>query len=196
MEMTVPRIQRSPTFARAARHLAAVALASSAILAGGARTANGEVIDRVLAIVAGDLILQSDVAAAREFGLTPPAGAPDPVREILTRLIDRALVLDEVERYTPPEPDEAAIGSDLAAVRSRFPTEEAYRAALVRVGLEERQLRERLRQDRRIAAYLAQRFTLPDTAADGDGRNALVDEWMAGLRRRADIVDLYEPSGR
>lgn len=196
MEITVPRMIRSPALARAARRFAAAALAASAIFAGGARTVNGEVIDRVLAIVAGDLILQSDVAAAREFGLTPSAGAPDPVREILTRLIDRALILDEVERYAPPEPDDAAVASDLAAVRSRFPTAEAYRAALARVGLEERQLRERLRQDRRIAAYLAQRFTpLPGAGAD-DGRNALVDEWLAGLRRRADVVDLYEPSGR
>src|SRR5438132_1416639 len=47
------------------------------------------------------------------------------------------------------------------------------------------------RPDLRIRAYLDQRF-----AAAADRRNAMVDELMAGLRRRGDVIDLYLPAGR
>ena len=47
--------------------------------------------------------------------------------------------------------------------------------------------RELLREDLRIRAYLDQRFTA-DTSAE---QRRLVDDWIAGLRRRSDVVDLY-----
>src|SRR5688572_16286271 len=68
-----------------------------------------EIIDRVLAVAAGNLIMLSDVNAARDLGLIVPGEAADPSREILSRLIDRALVLAEVDRYAPPEPEAAAV---------------------------------------------------------------------------------------
>ena len=150
----------------------------------------GEIIDRVLAIVAGDVITLSDVVAARELGFVAPAssgGDPsDATREVLTALIERALVLAEVERYAPPEPASGEIDRRLQSIRVRFQTPEAFLVALALAGLEDTHLRERLRQDLRIEAYLAERFA---TA----GRDALVRDWIAGLRRRSDIVDLYKP---
>ena len=149
----------------------------------------GEIIDRVLAIVAGDVITLSDVVAARELGFVAPASGGDPsdaTREVLTALIERALVLAEVERYAPPEPASGEIDRRIQAIRVRFQTPEAFSAALARAGLEDTHLRERLRQDLRIEAYLAERFA---TAS----RDALVRDWIAGLRRRSDIVDLYKP---
>jgi hypothetical protein len=78
-----------------------------------------EVLDRVLAVVAGDLILMSDVRAARDFGFITAGGA-DPDGQALARLIDRALILAEVERFAPPEPEAAAVDKGLALVRERF----------------------------------------------------------------------------
>jgi peptidyl-prolyl cis-trans isomerase SurA len=181
-----------------------------------------EVIDRMLAVVAGDVVLQSDVRAAREFGLVSfDSSAADADREVLARLIDRALVLAEVDRFAPPEPDAASVDMQVAAVRARFPTDQAYSATLARVGIEERHLRERVRQDLRMAAYLDQRFTTAPPSEDeltgyyreraasftrggvlvpfetvrqeivqaviAETRRVVVDEWLAGLRRRADI---------
>jgi hypothetical protein len=191
-------------------------------------TAADEIIDRVLAVAAGNLIMLSDVRAALEFGLVSPGSTPDPVREVLSRLIDRALVLAEVDRYAPPEPSAGAVDHAVQAVRLRFSTPEAFAAALARVGMGDKYLRETLREDLRIRAYLDQRFTVvapteddlgrhyrdhPDAftrngrlipfdearqdvaqAVVTDRRRALVDEWMAGLRRRAEIADLYAPS--
>jgi hypothetical protein len=184
-----------------------------------------EIIDRVLAVVAGDLIMLSDVNAARSFGLVTPGAAPDPTREILSRLIDRSLILAEVDRFAPPEPEAADVDRELQTVRARFPSAQALTEALARVGIDTRHLRETLRQDLRIRAYLDQRFTIvppseeelgryyreraeaftrngglvPFEAArqevvqavTADRRRAVVEDWLAGLRRRAAIVDLY-----
>jgi len=148
--------------------------------------ARAETIDRVVAVVAGQVIMLSDVSAARELGLQSAEAGPDPVRAMLSRLIDRDLMLAEVDRYAPPEPDPDAIDRGLVAVRNRFPSRAAYDAVLTRCGIDEKHVRETIRQDLRIDAYLEQRFTPADPR-----RQALIVEWLNGLRRRGDVVDLY-----
>ena len=145
-----------------------------------------ETIDRVLAVVAGQVITLSDVTAARDLGLRSAGTAADPLRAILSQLIDRELVADEVERYAPPEPPAGAIEREIAAVRARFPSPAAYDAVLARSGLDEQQLRQTLREDLRIRAYEEQRFVPSDP-----DRQKRIEEWIAGLRRRGDVIDLY-----
>jgi hypothetical protein len=143
-------------------------------------------------VASGDVILMSDVRAARELGLVPPTGAADPDRAVLTSLIDRALMLYEVDRYAPAEPSTADVDGAFAEVRARVGSQAALDAILVRVGLDERQLRETLHQNLRIRGYLTQRFS-----GDTPERNQVaIGEWVLGLRRRADIVDIYEPAAR
>jgi hypothetical protein len=147
-----------------------------------------ETIDRVLAVVAGQPITLSDVTAARELGLQPIAtgSSVDPVRTVLNALIDRELILAEVERYAPAEPPTDAVDREVMRVRSGFPTADAFAAALAHAGLTDNALRARLRDNLRIAAYLDQRFAAAQTR-----RQAVLDDWLAGLRNRGDIVDLY-----
>jgi hypothetical protein len=144
-----------------------------------------ETIDRVLAVVSGQLITLTDVTAARDLGLQTVDGAADPVRAVLTKLIDRELVLAEVDRYAPQEPTAEALDREVQRVQARFPTGPALDAALARSGIDEQHLRETVRQDLRVAAYIDQRFS-----ASEERREAAVAEWMAGLRRRADVIDL------
>jgi hypothetical protein len=146
-------------------------------------SARAETIDRVLAVVAGQIITLSDVTAARDLQLATSDGAADPVRAILAKLIDRELILAEVDRYAPPEPAAEAIDREVAAVRARVASADAFAAVLARSGIDENHLRGTVRQNLRIDAYMAQRFTATD-----DRRQARIDEWVAGLRRRADIV--------
>ena len=155
-----------------------------AALAGG--IVHAETIERVLAVVAGQLITLSDVTAATDLGLQSPDGAADPVRAVLGKLIDRELVLAEVDRYAPAEPTADEVDREVQRVRQRFPSAAGLDAALARSGIDEKHLRETLRQDLRMRAYLDQRFS---TASDR--RATLVDEWMAGLRRRGGVIDLY-----
>jgi hypothetical protein len=148
--------------------------------------AGAEVIDRVLAVVSGSLITLSDVNAAYDLGLVKPHNSPDPIRDVLSQLIDRELQLAEVDRYAPPEPSEADVNREVQAVQSRFPSAQAFDAVLIRSGIDLAHLRETVREDLRIRGYLAQRFSVGE-----DRRQQVVDEWVAGLRRRADIIDLY-----
>ncbi len=158
-----------------------------AVLAAAAwHGAHAEVIDRVLAVVNGDLIMLSDVTAARELGLVAIDNAADPIRAVLSALIDRALELDEVDRYAPPEPSADAVDREVAMVRVRFPSQAAFDAALARAGIDLQHLRATLREDLRIRAYLDQRFVASDPR-----RPQLVTDWLAGLRRRAELNDLY-----
>jgi hypothetical protein len=162
----------------------------SGLLIGGLALATplrAETIDRVLAVVSGQIITLSDVTAARELRLYAPSLAADPIRGMLLTLIDRALVLTEVERYVPPEPPAEAIQREVDVIRGRFPSSAEYDTVLARAGLDDRHLREMLRQDLRIRAYEDQRFA----AADPARRQTLIEDWVAGLRRRADIIDLY-----
>jgi hypothetical protein len=145
-----------------------------------------EVIDRVLAVVAGQLITLTDVRAAIDLRLQTTDGAADPIRAVLTKLIDRELVLAEVERYAPTEPAAEAVDREVQRVRARFDSQEAFDAALVKSGIDEKHLRETLRQDLRLRAYLDQRFT-----AASDRRQTVLDDWMTGLRRRGEVIDLY-----
>jgi hypothetical protein len=150
------------------------------------RPASAEIIDRLLAVVGGQLITLSDVTAARDLGLQSADGAADPVRAILSKLIDRELVLAEVDRYAPPEPTAQAIEQEVERIRARFASADALASALARSGIDERQLREIIRQDLRMRAYLDQRF-----ASALERRQTLMDDWLAGLRRRGEVVDLY-----
>lgn len=206
------------------RRVGAVVFAAVLALGAGRAWAD-EIIDRVLAVAGGYLIMQSDVMAARDLGLVSPGAAADPTREVLSRLIDRALVLAEVDRYAPPEPGADAVDRAVESVRARFVSADAMAQTMALVGMDEAHLRETLRQDLRIRAYYEQRFTVAPPADEElgryyrehpesftrngalltfaevrqeiaqtmvtDRRRSLADEWIAGLRRRADIVDRY-----
>ena len=197
-----------------------VLIAAVLLLPSGSVSARVDVIDRVLAIVDGHVITLSDVRAAHALGLiAPPAGA-DPEAFVLERLIDRVLVLQEVDRYAPPEPDAEAMDRGVAAIVARR-GESSVDVLLRRFGLEPTFVREWVRNDLRIAQYLDQRFAgvtepsdeeienyrrqhgteraagapvdearVRETARAGvmhERREALVREWIEGLRGRAEI---------
>ena len=161
----------------------------AALLLFAATVALAETIDRVLAVVAGQLIMLSDVNAVRELGIVNArVDSTDPTGEVLARLIDRELMLAEVDRYAPPEPDQVAIDRDVAVVRDRFPTEKAFNDALTRSGYDLTHVREIVRQNLRLRAYLDQRFATTD---DQQRRQTMIDDWLAGLRRRTPAINMY-----
>lgn len=123
-----------------------------------ASAARAEIIDRVLAVVNGSIITLSDARAALHFGLVPPDASADPVAAALQRLIDRRLVLAEVDRYAPPEPPAEEVSAAFARVRAGFADELDFETALTRYGLTQDALRGFLRDRLRIESYLQQRF--------------------------------------
>lgn len=157
-------------------------------------TVSAETIDRVLAVVAGQLIMLSDVNAVRALGIVMPDAGADPTASVLDKLIDRELMLAEVDRYAPPEPDAGDIDRELAAVRARFPSDKAYADVLARSGFEPSHVREIVRQNLRLRAYLDQRFVAPDGSQQR--RQMLIDEWVVSLRRRNPAINLYTTAPR
>jgi hypothetical protein len=154
-------------------------------------TVGAEIIDRALAVVAGVVITQSDAVAASELGLVTNEATDDPIGGVLAQLVERELVLMEVERSAPPEPSADAVDRRLQAIRARFASTPAYEAVLRRSGIDEMRLRQTLRDQLRIDAYLDQRFSAPPLTAER--RAELIKEWVAGLKRRADISYLAVP---
>lgn len=181
--------------------------------------AAGEIIDRLLAVVDGAPITQSDVAGAIRLGLVAAPVVPDAVPPVLERLIERRMMLVEVDRYAPPDPAAADVDRALEAVRARVGPA-ALDAILAQTGSRLDQLRRFLRDDLRIQAYLQQRFGAMqpsesdvaqyyrDHAAEFGGRSlqqvhdavaaaltkehrdGLIRDWVVGLRRRANVTVL------
>jgi hypothetical protein len=133
-----------------------VAVGVSLVLAGAAvRT---ELVDRVLATVGERVLTLSDVRMVQRFGLVDPATAAASDRAVVDRLIERFLVLEEVERFAPAEPDAASVQRRVDVVRGRFSSEEEFAAALRLAGIEASVIRQWARNDLRIEQYLQQRF--------------------------------------
>lgn len=150
-----------------------------------------EIIDRVLAVVGGVVITQSDAMAAIDVGLVTVGQAGDPIGAALAQLIDRELMLLEVVRYAPQEPAADAVDRRLQAARARFASPAAWEAMMARSGLDEPRLRKLLRDQVGIDAYLDQRFGAPPLTPER--RTALIAEWVNGLRRRTEITNTYLP---
>lgn len=115
---------------------------------------DAQVIDRVLATVDGHLVTLSDVRATTALGLTP-----EPVDgAALDRWIERLLVLQEVDRFAPPEPPAAAVESRVAAILVPLGPPDAVRARLSQLGIDQGWVERWVRDDLRIQAYTEQRF--------------------------------------
>lgn len=142
-----------------------------------------ELLERTVAIVGGSAITLADVRTAIALGLIDTSN-----ETVATEaLVQRTLILREVERYVPPEPDAAQIEQRLSEIRARV-DEKSVERILEAGGFTEPRLRAWLRDDLRIAAYLNQRF-----AADGpERRQSLIEDWVADLRRRTAVVELWK----
>jgi hypothetical protein len=126
-----------------------------------------ELIERTLAIVGGQPITLSDARAAQAFGLIdrPPT---IPIGDLTQQLVDRELILREVQRYAPAAPAESAIDARIDEVRKRFADAKAMATALETYGFTDARLRAWLRDDLRTQAYLAQRFASASTPTDAE----------------------------
>ena len=121
-------------------------------------TPRAEVIDRILATVGGALVLQTDAVAAVRLGFLEPPGGINPLQWTLDRLIERRLMLIEVDRYGPPEPAFARIDARMQAIDQRIGSGARLEEILRETGMTVDQLRLYVRDNLRIEAYIQQRF--------------------------------------
>ena len=168
-------------------------------------SSSAEIIDRVLAILPGQIITQTDVQAALDLGLVEAPEGSDRIGIGLSAVIDRVLMLNEVRRVIPAEPSATAVDARVARIRQRFESPAALAHVLAARGIDEAILRIYAADDLRLASYLEERFSAASQPTDeevrqaGDGsrqrladerRRTLVGAWTSELRRRADVTVL------
>ena len=118
-------------------------------------------LDQILAVVSGQVVLRSDVRAFLELGLIEEIDASDKTQSdqyYVTKLIERQLALDEVNRYRMPIPTSEEIDRELAAIRGRLGGESELSTLLALVGLGVPDLKQILQDDIRTAVYVSERF--------------------------------------
>jgi hypothetical protein len=128
-------------------------------------TTQPELIERTLALVGGQAITLSDARATIALGLIEIPKGADAIASATTQLVDRELVLREVQRYAPPPPEETMVTTQLDEIRKRFPPG-ALAPLLQRHGFSEGRLRAWVRDELRTQAYLAQRFASASLPSD------------------------------
>ena len=128
-------------------------------LFGVGRPLRAEVIDRILAVVDAQIVTLSDARAALKFALVPDDVSADPIAAVLQRLIDRRLMLAEVDRYAPPEPAPVAVDAAMAVVERRFKDTLEMEIALNQSAMSREELRRYVRDTLRLETYFQQRFS-------------------------------------
>jgi peptidyl-prolyl cis-trans isomerase SurA len=176
-----------------------------ALLLAAAPLRAGEIIDRIVATVDNDVVLESDLDVALRFQAlvkgTPAAGASaaESAQE-LQRLIDQSLLRAQMSRASFPPASQDEISKAVADLRARIPgaaTPEGWQAALTAAGLSERDVEERVTAQIEISHFIDLRFR-PGIRVDDTEVSKYYDETLLPeLRAKgAAVPPLKDVSGK
>jgi hypothetical protein len=151
------------------------------------------VIDRIAVIVDKRVIklsdIQRDLRVTAFLNRAPLRINPDAMHKSAERLIDQALIAEEIARggYTSaPESDADAMLKQLE--RDRFGGSEArLRQELARYGLSESQLREQLLWQLTVLRFIDDRFRAGVQCGDEAAVDKNFNDWLAEARKNAHI---------
>jgi hypothetical protein len=136
-----------------------------------------EVVDRIVARVENDIILQSDVQELKEYQELVN-GKSEAESVILDRLIDQWIVRSEAELSRFPEPKDAEIDREVARVGKSFDSPEEYEARKKQSGLTDAEVRKIVAAQLYLINYLDSRFRpsaqIDEKAIEGFYQNAVV----------------------
>jgi parvulin-like peptidyl-prolyl isomerase len=127
-------------------------------------------LDRVVAIVNDDLILESDVDAEERMTAFQPLRDTAPVTrdQLIDRLIDRDLILQQMSLQPGPPISDADVDSELNLLRKAIPecaayhceTDAGWESFVADQGFTLDELRERWRQRMEVLRFIEQRFRM------------------------------------
>jgi peptidyl-prolyl cis-trans isomerase SurA len=128
-------------------------------------------IDRVVAIVNGDLILESDVDEERRFAAFQPYSNPNGTfsrQDAINRLIDRTLILQQDSEQAIPPITDAAETADILDLRKAIfacrpyncETDAGWQRFLADSGFTEQEFRQRWRERMTMLRFIEQRFRM------------------------------------
>lgn len=133
------------------------------------RPAEGTLVDQVVAVVDGELILESDVSADRRFQAFRPfrqAGKPYSRDEAVEQLVDRTLILEQARLQPGSEISDVELAEQIAKLRKDIPacaeahceTDEGWKRFVQDQGLTMGELDELVRQQTEVLKFIELRF--------------------------------------
>jgi hypothetical protein len=139
-----------------------------------------EVVDRIVARVENDIILQSDVRELKEYQELVD-GKSESESTILDRLIDQWIVKSEAELSRFPEPKDEEIDRGVSRVVKSFGSPEEYEARKKQSGLNDTEVRKIVAAQLYLSNYLDSRFR-PSAQID---EKAIVDFYQNAVVPKA-----------
>ena len=194
----MPRFLPRPV-AGLARLLLCALLLPAAVLSGRAsgQAADGGrmSIDRVVAVVNGDLIMESDVDEDRRFVSFQPyrdVNATSTDDQLVERLIDRRLILQQ-DALQPETPiTDAAVDADLSGLRKNIPacakyhceTDAGWTKFVEDQGFTLDELRDRWRQRMEVLRFIEARFRMGIRISQADIDSYYKDTLIPGFKKQ------------
>jgi len=180
----------------------ALALGALLLLArapGAAAAAEPQLRDRVVAVVDGDPILQTDIDRAIAFGgVAAQAGEGERElrRRVLDTIIEERLRIHEVQRYGFEQVPVEMITKQVEQIRGRFASEDAFRHRLGELGMQLDGLEQLVAQQLQVMVYvdelLGARVFVGLEEIESYYRKTLVPELQAKKQQVPPLEDVRE----
>jgi hypothetical protein len=122
--------------------------------------ASAVTVDRIAAIVDGQVLTVSEIAQMVEIRFYPRAAQSedDHRRNVLDGLIAQSLRYHDVERFGAQDISSDVIEARLLEIQHRFPTEAEFLAAAARAELTVDEIRALVKRQLQVEAYIQERF--------------------------------------
>lgn len=143
--------------------------------------ANGVVLDRIVAVVNGDIILESDVDEERRYEEIQPyrEGGAFSRDKAIQRLIDRELILQQADLQPDDNVSDSELKSQIATLRKDIPackqydceTDAGWKKYLSDHGFTEDEFDKRWRQRMELLKFIEVRFRSGITISDAQIKN-------------------------
>lgn len=125
----------------------------------------------MVAVVNDQVVTLSDIQRLAAIGVLAVPGQPSGeewVAAAAHALVDRRVVLDEIDRFGGPEPAPAAVEREVQALERRFGPPETFAAARARTQMTQVEIVAAVRDSLRVQMYIDQRFSLRVEPTDRD----------------------------
>lgn len=151
--------------------------------------ARSEVLDRIAVSLDNDVITEHQVIqqlrlAAFEnheaLNLTPTAK-----RKAAEQLLERRLIEREMRDNHYAGPEDAAIDSEMKRVKTSFPNDAAYRAALAQYGVTEQQVRQFERDQLATLRFIELRFRPAIQVSDSEMQDYYQNEFVPAWQKES-----------
>jgi hypothetical protein len=148
--------------------------------------ASAVTVDRIAAVVDQQVLTVSEVSQLVDIRFFPrlAKAEDDHRREVLDALIAQALRFRDVERFGAQDIPADTIEARLREIRSRFPSESDFTAALTRAELSLDEVKALVKRQLQVEAYIQERFAPLVFVSDDDIQTYYAGPWRTQRRER------------